>query len=58
MPRQNRPAKVLKTYRVPADLYEKAMEKGQREGVNITDVLLAALEAFVAEDDQKSDGSP
>lgn len=50
VPKQPRPPKVMKSYRVDARLFEKVQEKCDREGVNVTDVIVEAFEAFVEDE--------
>ena len=45
-PKQSRPSMILRTFRVAEDLWERAKERGEREGVNLSDVIRDALEKY------------
>jgi hypothetical protein len=42
-----KPPMVQKTYRVPTDLYEAAMEKAEERRESLSDVIRAALDQYV-----------
>lgn len=39
VPKQTRPRMVVVNFRVPADVKEAALERAEREGINLTDAL-------------------
>lgn len=46
MRRMARPPMIQKTYRVPAALYELAMEKAEERQESLSDVIREALEKY------------
>lgn len=46
----NKPAMVMRSHRYPAKLYEAAMAKAAERQENLSDVLRAALEAYVRDE--------
>lgn len=47
VPRVAKPSMVMRSLRVPADLWERARAKADERGENISDVLRDALERYV-----------
>jgi hypothetical protein len=45
-----KPAMIQKTYRVPKKLYAAALAKAAEREENLSDVIRAALEAYVEEE--------
>lgn len=54
VPKQSRPAMLLKNFRVPAQLWAKVEARAAREDVNPSDVVREAIEAHV---DKEGEGS-
>lgn len=48
--RMAKPPMVQKTYRVSKALYERAMERAEREEENLSDVIRRALEDYAKDD--------
>jgi antitoxin component of RelBE/YafQ-DinJ toxin-antitoxin module len=49
VPKQTRPPMVVVNFRVPADVKERAIERAEREAVNLTDVLREFLTTWADE---------
>lgn len=45
-----KPAMIQKTYRVPKKLYAAALAKAEEREENLSDVIRAALEAYVKDE--------
>lgn len=50
-PKQTRPRMVVVNFRVPETVKEAAMERCEREGINLTDALREFLVAWSASED-------
>lgn len=53
-PKQTRPRMVVVNFRVPAHVKEAALERAEREGINLTD----ALRDFLVEWSEGDDATP
>lgn len=47
VPKSNKPPMIQRTYRVPAPLYEAAMSRAAERQEDLSDVIRAALAAYV-----------
>ena len=48
-PKQTRPRMVVVNFRVPEDVKARAIERAEREGINLTDALRDFLTEWAAE---------
>ena len=46
MPKSNKPSMILKTFRVPADLWQRVIDKAAERQENVSDVIRRALERY------------
>ncbi|QNI09771.1 CopG family transcriptional regulator (plasmid) [Mycobacterium kubicae] len=46
----NQPKTPIRAFRIPDELYEQAQAKARQSGVNLSDVVRAALLAFIETD--------
>jgi DNA polymerase III delta prime subunit len=51
-PRQTRPRMVVVNFRVPEDVKTRAIERAEREGINLTDALRDFLTEWADVDEQ------
>lgn len=50
VPKQTRPRMVVVNFRVPEDVKARAIERAEREGINLTDALRDFLTAWASDD--------
>lgn len=53
VPRQTRPQMIVRSFRVPADVWAKVLERCEREGINPTEVVRELVTEWVAEDSSR-----
>lgn len=51
-PKQTRPRMVVVNFRVPEDVKARAIERCEREGINLSDVLREQMTAWASEDEE------